>query len=200
VNIENGLDYILPIYDQKGVDVQDWIILMDSGYDSCGGYLGGGCVKQQQVNWLNQTFTTELHQNRVSVYFQLQPLPQHNELFYHYNTFGSGYERSCCPKYDTGLFKVLNEKNVHSVYVGHDHNNDYRGNIIKDGKKVSPQLGYGRKTGFGGYGPDYDLKRGTRAISLNQNQSEPITWIRTNQGIERIKLIHTPNSNQYLDY
>ena len=47
------------------------------------------------------------------------------------------------------MFGALKEdKTVDWVTVGHDHNNDYYGNI--DGIN----LAYGRKTGYGCYGPD----------------------------------------------
>jgi 3',5'-cyclic AMP phosphodiesterase CpdA len=153
-NGNNELDYILPIYSNDDTEVQAWIILMDSGYTTCDGKFGGGCVDSKQVNWLKQTFKPSLHQNKITMYFQHQPIPQYNDLYYNFDTFGSRHEATCSPLYDTGVYKVLSEqKNVHSVLVGHDHNNDFVGRLVKDGREQSPQLAYGRKTGYGGYGP-----------------------------------------------
>lgn len=41
----------------------------------------------------------------------------------------------------------LDHKNVNAVFCGHDHNNDFYGNYL------GINLYFGRKTGYGGYGP-----------------------------------------------
>lgn len=52
------------------------------------------------------------------------------------------------------------------LFVGHNHNNDY-GGLYKE--KI--ELVYGRKTGYGGYGPWYS-ERGGRVIKLNEQLNE----------------------------
>jgi hypothetical protein len=92
----------------------------------------------------------------------------------------------------------LNSQNVNAVFVGHDHNNDFRGQIELDGIPQLPNLMYGRKTGFGSYGPDHGIKRGARVIELYQNQTLPKTWIRTADGVETVQVEHLPRPNRYL--
>ena len=41
--------------------------------------------------------------------------------------------------------------NYKGVFCGHDHNNDFCGNHF------GVSLFYGRKTGYGGYGPPLDM-------------------------------------------
>ena len=61
---------------------------------------------------------------------------------------------------NTGLFGALIEqKTVEWVSCGHDHDNDFWGTY--QGMK----LAYGRKTGFGCYGPDF-FKRGARVFEV----------------------------------
>ena len=53
----------------------------------------------------------------------------------------------CCPSYNKNIFKILkNYGYVKGIYVGHDHNNDYKGYY------EGVELAYGRKSGYGGYG------------------------------------------------
>lgn len=73
---------------------------------------------------------------------------------------------------NTGLFSALKEhRSVEWVSVGHDHNNDYYGEY--DGIN----LAYGRKTGYGCYGPEGMLK-GARVFKVTQNPYKIETWVR----------------------
>jgi predicted MPP superfamily phosphohydrolase len=69
-NPENELDYILPIYRNDNSTQDSWIILMDSGRNTCKGEEWGGCVEEQQVKWLESTFVPLLHNNKTAIYFQ----------------------------------------------------------------------------------------------------------------------------------
>ena len=74
------------------------------------------------------------------------------------------------------MFKAIKEqKTIEWISVGHDHNNDYHG--IYDGIN----LAYGRKTGFGCYGPK-NLKHGARVFEVNQDPYSVKTWIREADG------------------
>ena len=58
---------------------------------------------------------------------------------------------------------------------GHDHNNDYYGQY----KGIN--LAYGRKTGYGSYGP-YKFLRGARVFEITEDPYDIETWIRENGG------------------
>jgi hypothetical protein len=61
---------------------------------------------------------------------------------------------------NTGLFAALKEqRTVEWVSAGHDHNNDYYG------KYQGINLAYGRKTGFGSYGPA-NITNGARVFEV----------------------------------
>jgi pre-mRNA-splicing factor SYF1 len=75
---------------------------------------------------------------------------------------------------NTGLLSVIRENNVTAwVISGHDHQNDYYGNY--DGTV----LAFGRKTGYGGYGPANFL-RGARVyeMSIENGEWKVETWVR----------------------
>ena len=96
-------------------------------------------------------------------------------------------EDSACPVVNTGLAKELALNGVNMVVSGHDHQNDFVGNIHMIGggaglgvDNVSPFLpgsgdilagdltmlmAYGRKSGYGSYGPG-GITRGARVIEL----------------------------------
>lgn len=80
---------------------------------------------------------------------------------------------------------------ISAVYSGHDHDNDYLG--VKEGVRWGvlsgtqgwlldvlirasvvvapcPRLAYGRKSGWGGYGPPQGWLRGARVIELRMGQ------------------------------
>ena len=78
------------------------------------------------------------------------------------DSYGSRYESISCPRRNTGLFEhFLINDNVVATFCGHDHNNDFGGVFY------GVDLVFGRKTGYGGYGPS-DFQRGARIIKLKE--------------------------------
>lgn len=95
--------------------------------------------------------------------------------------YGWRNEHVSCQAVDTGLyaaFKIIG--NVEAVFCGHDHDNDFWGDY--NGVK----LFYGRKTGYGGYGPLPWMQRGARVLEFTVDpESEAVsmeTWIREENG------------------
>ena len=83
-----------------------------------------------------------------------------------YPTVGRKGEDVCCPRKNTNMFEILkNSANTKAIYCGHDHNNDYKG--FYEGV----ELVYGRKTGYGCYGPK-DMQRGATVIKLKEYINE----------------------------
>ena len=61
------------------------------------------------------------------------------------------------------------------VFAGHDHDNNYIGDLH------GIALAYSQLSGFGGYGKD---RRGARIIELTEGEPGFTSWIRIQQGIE----------------
>lgn len=78
-----------------------------------------------------------------------------------YKVRGIKEEFVYCPRYNTGLFSSFKSNgNMKGVFCGHDHNNDYSGNYH------GIELVFGRKTGYGSYGPT--VQRGGTVIKLKE--------------------------------
>ena len=108
------------------------------------------------------------------------PLPEYIDLFNTKEVFGYNTENICCQAVNTGLYAAFKEmNNMKGVFCGHDHDNDFWG----DYNGVA--LHYGRKTGFGGYGPKFFQKRGARILEFSQSDDDQISmksWIREENG------------------
>ena len=64
------------------------------------------------------------------------------------------------------MFQTLKKfANAKAIYCGHDHNNDFKG--FYEGV----ELVFGRKTGYGGYGPN-GYQRGATVIKLKEYINE----------------------------
>lgn len=68
----------------------------------------------------------------------------------------------CTPSVNTGIFSAMKEEdNIKGDFCGHDHNNDFSGyydDIF---------MAYGRKSGYGSYGPE-NMTIGARVIKLSE--------------------------------
>jgi len=92
--------------------------------------------------------------------------------------YGTRVEHVSCQAVDTGLFAAMKlVGNIKGIYVGHDHDNDFWGDY--NGIK----LHYGRKTGYGGYGPLL-FNRGARVLQFNTTGNDVTmnSWIREENG------------------
>lgn len=121
--------------------------------DDCAGVSGWGCIYPNQIAWYRDKTAELIKEDGKKLpgfaFFHI-PLPEYNEMWNLNTVYGWRNEQICCQAVDTGLyaaFKIIG--NIEAVYCGHDHNNDFWGDY--NGIK----LFYGRKTGYGGYGPPW---------------------------------------------
>ena len=187
---ENQIDYILPIHSQDLSTVVAWILMLDASVMECQGVAGAGCVTTQQIAWINSTFSP-IHNNKPTLAFFHQPMPEYNKVYHFYNTYGGRRESSGCSTENPGLYDVLKQLPVWGTSVGHDHNNEFTGRIEND--KIS--LSYGRKTGYGSYGPDY-TDRGARVYEFSEDTIR--TWIRTEKELILEQKLHKPDPSKFL--
>jgi hypothetical protein len=101
------------------------------------------------------------------------PFPEFEIVRNQKNTLGSTFEPVCSPNLNSGLFTSFIEmKDILGVFVGHDHNNDFVGQLDRI------WLVYGRKTGYNAAYKEI-LDRGARVIELHENDRKFDTYIRT---------------------
>lgn len=157
-----------------------WLIFgIDSGdynpIEQVGGY---GFVTTNQIRWYQEQVRRQEQQGEDFgiLAFQHMALPEHAEVFRYEVCYGIKREGSCAPRINTGFFAaMLQAGHSPSLFVGHDHVNDYYGTMY------GVTLGYGRATGFGTYGAQ-DFARGGRMFVLNQNDTASYTTYTSLEG------------------
>ncbi|KAL2913598.1 hypothetical protein HK105_206900 [Polyrhizophydium stewartii] len=188
----NGTDYLLPVWVRgagRGADadaIGAVLAFMYSGRDECLGVPKWGCVTPAQASWLNQSLGSMLAEAAagsgrsaasipVAVFLHIPPPPYmdvRNQVAIH----GTVAETVGCPSVDTGLLEVFRQRNVVTVQAGHDHLNDFWGSI------GGVAFLYGKKTGYGSYGPARGVPHGGRMLKLTAFDRTFETWIRTEDG------------------
>ncbi|EGG18598.1 hypothetical protein DFA_04092 [Cavenderia fasciculata] len=190
-------NYYLPIYDANG-DMQVILYFFDSSDDNCMGIEGWGCVYPDQVEWYRQTSAMLRAKNggRIlpALAFLHIPVPEFLEMWNFYNVSGNLEDTGvCCFSVNTGLFSAFLEMgDVVSIHCGHDHSNDFIGSMH------GIQMAYGRKSGYGSYGPPSGWHHGARVIEISTQPTFSInTWIRDEMGqLESTQPFHAANPNQ----
>lgn len=104
------------------------------------------------------------------------PLPEYREIKAFENTVGNRPEDVYCGALNSGMFNAMYEmKDVMGTFVGHDHNNDYIGQL------GGIALAYGKKTGVSSYG---DFDKGGRIIDMYEGERYFETWLRNEHGVK----------------
>lgn len=143
---------MLPVFGQSGYDVQFRMWFLDTGDSDCEDIKGYACILPDQLAWFRSENKkiTDTSKGRGFLFIHI-PLDEYRELYNDGFYVGIRDEWVCCQALNTGVYStLLEQKTVEWVSCGHDHNNDYYGEYSKSGIN----LAYGRKTGFGSYGPD----------------------------------------------
>lgn len=146
-------------------------------------------IKRDQINWyINKSTKYRNSFGKVPAlsFFHI-PLPEYNEVWNNSICYGEKNEEVCCPKQNSGLFSsMLEMDDIKGVFVGHDHINDYWGELY------GIKLCYGRATGYNTYEKE-DFLHGARVILLREGQTAFETWVRLEDGSTILKPVeHIP--------
>ncbi len=191
-NIAGYSNYILPIKSSKTDSAAANLYFFDSNAyvkDKKNGYYDW--IKLDQIQWYLEQSQKIKNQNQgytlpALAFFHI-PLPEYDELYQSGNYIGRKREDVCSPKINSGLYAAfLENKEVMGVFVGHDHDNDYVGNLR------DIVLAYGRVSGLDAYGA---FERGGRIIELTEGDFKFDTWIRTATNTEM--MYYYPNNELY---
>ncbi|MCJ7842233.1 metallophosphoesterase family protein [Lederbergia sp. NSJ-179] len=164
-------NYSLSIQSSTKLANEAVLYFLDSGDyapKSVGGY---AWVHPDQVSW----FMSEAKKYALPAlaFFHI-PLPEYRDVLSFGKVSGNKLEQVCAPMINSGLFTALLESGeVMGTFVGHDHDNDYCGELC------GISLCYGRVSGYNTYGK---LQRGARVIQLSEGQRKFDTWIRLDDG------------------
>lgn len=167
--VKGATNYFLPIYPSKyrrSSTPAALVWLFDTNDENCEGTPESwGCLERDQIKWFEDE--TERIKKQFGyvpkglAFFHI-PLPEYKDMHNWSLTYGTRNEGINCPKKNTEFFKsMLSKQNIEATFCGHDHDNDFGGEFYKI------ELNYGRKTGYGGYGPS-KFQRGARVIKLKE--------------------------------
>jgi hypothetical protein len=153
-------------------------------------------IKRDQIHWyINQSIQYRNKFGNVPAlsFFHI-PLQEYNEVWELTTCYGEKNEKVCCSNQNSGLFSSMLEMgDVKGVFVGHDHINDYWGELF------GIKLCYGRATGYNTYGKK-DFLHGARVILLREGQVDFETWVRLEDGNIILKPIeHVPEGGNSYD-
>jgi hypothetical protein len=113
-------------------------------------------VQEAQEAWLR----AQSPRGRASLCFLHIPLLQYATVWEAGKAHGLKEEAVCTYGEDGSALPLLQRLNVRACFCGHDHVNDYSGQVS------GVELVYGRATGHAGYGGDR-LRKGGKLITWN---------------------------------
>ncbi|WP_340006815.1 metallophosphoesterase family protein [Paenibacillus sp. FSL K6-0276] len=179
-DLEGSGNYTLEIKDQDG-HAAAVLYFVDSGsYSELEHIPGYNWISRNQINWLtaeSARLNPKTAEDRLPAlaFFHI-PIPEYQEVWSTQVCHGHKSERVCSPHVNSGLFSALLEMgDVLGTFCGHDHINDFTGNLY------GIRLCYGRATGYNTYGKE-GFMRGARVIRLTQGTKDFTTWLRLEDG------------------
>jgi len=172
-------NYILRVQSADTRNTAAVLYFLDSGSYAPTAIGGYNWIRRDQIEWyvgestsLTQATGTPL----PSLAFFHIPIPEYDEVWEHHVCHGAKYEAVCCPRVNTGLFAAMHEMgDVMGTFVGHDHINDYEGELH------GIRLCYCRGSGYNTYGRE-GFARGARIIQLAEGEGGFKTWQHLSDG------------------
>jgi predicted MPP superfamily phosphohydrolase len=173
-------NFVIEVEGKISNKVSAALYCFDSGSNSLEYVEGYEWIDHTQIAWyLKQSAAFAKHNNGTplpSLAFFHIPIPEYQELWDLYPCYGHNYEGVGCANINSGLFAAfLQMGDVKGTFAGHDHVNDYWGDLH------GIRLCYGKATGYNGYGKE-GFARGARIIQLVENVEGFHTWLRLEDG------------------
>lgn len=172
-------NYVLSVLSAVADEPAAYLYCLDSGSYAPEGIGGYAWIEPRQVAWYRET-AASLGQTGPDplpalAFFHI-PLPEFHLVWERGGCEGVKYEAVCAPVLNSGLFlQMVDVGDVLGVFVGHDHVNDFEGELC------GIRLCYGRAGGYGTYGKE-GFPRGARLIRLREGVRSFDTWLRLDDG------------------
>jgi Calcineurin-like phosphoesterase len=177
-------NYVLRLRASASDQLAAALYFVDSGAYNALGIGHYAWIARDQIEWYART-SARLRDERATsgdatrlpalAFFHI-PLPEYDDVWRTAECRGHRHEPVCGPSANSGLFAALLEAgDVFGAFCGHDHVNDYEGELH------GIRLCYGRATGFSPYGREGFL-RGARVIRLLEGERRFETWVRLEDG------------------
>ncbi len=197
-NISGNGNYVLKVKSHSSAKTAAVLYCIDS-HSGLKKELGLGTydwIKWDQVNWYREQSEKLTSENNGKPYPALAffhiPLPEYNEVWGAKTTVGVKNEKVCSPDINSGMYNAfLESKDVMATFVGHDHVNNYIGDL----RGIC--MVYGQATGRETYG---GIPKGYRVIELYEGQRRFDTWVREKYECDRDNDTWSPIYNQEKKY
>ncbi|MFN7986434.1 MAG: metallophosphoesterase family protein [Thermoanaerobaculia bacterium] len=192
--------YALRVGASRGGALAAALYVLDSGGANERGVGDYAWFSGAQVAWYRETARTLAAEHAAAsdgglragplpalAFFHI-PLPEYEEAWATRPCRGFRHEPVCAPAVNSGLFAAFLEAgDVMGTFVGHDHVNDFEGELW------GVRLCYGRAGGYGGYGRD-GFARGARVIRLHEGERAFESWVRLDDGSLAERPLHEPEA------
>ena len=183
-------NYILPIQYAEANASAAILYFIDSGSYAPTDIGGYDWIRREQIAWYLQEsakITAETGHPLPALAFFHIPIPEYDEVWDFHTCYGVKYENVCPPQINTGFFAALHEAgDVMGTFVGHEHVNDFWGDLH------GIRLCYGRASGYHSYGRE-GFPRGARVIQLQEGERSFETWLHLDDGtVVHSQPEHTP--------
>lgn len=136
-------------------------------------------IHQDQIAWYRRNsarMARELGAPLPALAFFHIPLQEYSLVWHLTTCYGTKLERVNASLWNSGLFCAMDRMgDVIGAFCGHDHLNDYGGQLR------GIRLCYGRATGYNTYGRE-GFPRGSRVIRLYEGERRFDTWLRLDDG------------------
>ncbi|WNQ11421.1 metallophosphoesterase family protein [Paenibacillus aurantius] len=154
------------------------LYFFDSGsYSPLDTVKGYDWIRSDQIDWYREQARQGMNPESPSLAFFHIPLPEFKQVWEQNPCYGHKYEEVCCPAVNSGLFAAMLETGgIGGIFCGHDHVNDYWGELH------GIRLCYGRATGYNTYGRE-GFPRGARMIRLREGERSFDSWLRLAGGL-----------------
>ncbi len=172
-------NYVLSLQSFKENVPAAVLYFIDSGsyaQTDIGGY---DWIRREQIAWYLQEsarITAGAGNPLPALAFFHIPIPEYDEVWDFHTCYGVKYENVCAPQVNTGFFAAMHEAgDVMGTFVGHEHINDFWGDLH------GIRLCYGRASGYNTYGRE-GFPRGARVIVLQEGERQFETWLHLDDG------------------
>jgi hypothetical protein len=187
-------NYVVRILGSRSRRMAAALYFVDSGAYSNNGVGEYAWIARDQIDWyaktsgrLRQEFGPRRGRLPALAFFHI-PLPEWDEVWRTEVCRGWRHEPVLSPAVNSGFFAAMVEAgDVMGAFCGHDHANDYEGELH------GIRLCYGRASGFGEYGWE-DFPRGARLIRLHEGKRRFETWVRVEGGGMAKPPVHEPDA------
>lgn len=173
-------NYALTVAGQDGAPAAALYFLDSGDYSKLKHVDSYAWISRDQIDWYSSQSRLLADKNSgqplpALAFFHI-PLPEYETVWERGVCYGQKHEGVCCPKINSGLFAAMVERgDVMGTFVGHDHINDFWGELY------GIKLTYGRASGYNTYGKE-GYPRGARVIRLQEGKQSYDSWLRLDDG------------------